>query len=61
MQKYDVTIGWVGEVAQIVTVPTTQGAEAAERRARFAIAAQHPRRLLDRLVVLQVEALPEGA
>lgn len=61
MQKFDVTLGWVGEIAQIVTVPTTLGAEAAERRAKFALAALHPRRNLDNLVVLQVEALPEGA
>jgi hypothetical protein len=53
--RYDVTLGWVGETALIVTVPTTQGPEAARRRALFAIAHQHPQRNLEDLVVVSVE------
>src|SRR5437016_696208 len=45
--QWDVTLGWIGSRAKVVTVPTFLGAEAAERRARLFMMQQSPRRNID--------------
>jgi hypothetical protein len=49
MKVYEVNVFIDGEPTYIVDVPTYQGLDAALRRAKFAIAAQHGSMDLDRI------------
>ena len=57
--RWDVTLGWEGEQALIVTVPTNMGAAVAGQRAFWAIASQSPLRDLATLHILDVQLVQE--
>lgn len=53
---HEVGIALDGEPTYVIEVPTAQGREAAERRAIFVTASQHPSMDIDRITICSANA-----